>query len=72
MKMKSHEGVHYIHFEGIYDNEDHEILLKALFGMHLEMNPLKESFVYDSLWYEKCKGKRLKILSRIGMKLNYN
>lgn len=69
---KPPEGVHYMHFEGIYDSEDHEELLKALFGRHSEMNPLKEPFVYDSLWYEKCKGKRVKISSRIEINLNYN
>lgn len=55
---KPPQGVHYIHFEGIYNNEEHEELLKTLFKMHSEMNPLTEPLVYDSLWYEKCKGKK--------------
>lgn len=67
------EGVHFIHFEGIY-NERHEDLLKALFEMHSQMNPFTEPVMYDSLWYESCKGKELNIcnsLNTIGVELKY-
>lgn len=71
---KPPEGVHYIHFEGIY-NERHQDLLKALFEMHSQMNPFTEPVRYDSLWYESCKGKELNIyniLNTIGVELIIN
>lgn len=49
------DGVHYIHFEGVYDGYV-KTLQKGVFDLQTRMHPLTETINYDNYWFETCKG----------------